>query len=62
MIIDEVIRQQMVKLLLEQLDDEFNGDILDLFEEGSDYEITINEAYFDDNDELITNISINKKG
>lgn len=56
------IQQQLIRMLLEQLDDEFDGDILDLFEPGSDYEISITDIYFDDDDELIANISIDKRG
>jgi hypothetical protein len=53
---------EITRLLLEQLDEEFDGDILDLFEPGSDYEITITDMYYDDDDELIANISIEKRG
>lgn len=56
------IQSQLIRMLLEQLDDEFDGDILDMFEPGSDYEINITDIYFDDEDELIANISIDKRG
>lgn len=60
--INKIIQDEMMRLLLEELDDEFDGDILEAFEPDSNYEITINEMYVDDDDELIASISITKRG
>ena len=59
---DEFIKNEIIKLILGEIDEEFDGDILDAFEPFSDYEITIKEMYFDDNDELITDVEIKKRG
>lgn len=58
---NDLLRQHLTRLLLEELDDEFDGDILDAFEPNSDYEIVIKEMYYDDDDELVTNIAIEKR-
>lgn len=60
--IDKIIQDEIVRMLLEELDDEFDGDIMNAFEPFSNYEITIKEMYIDDDDEIIADIVIEKRG